>query len=242
LERKDIDLPPGSYVQLKVSDTGRGMDRRTLSRIFEPYFSTKKRGEGTGLGLAVVHGIVKNLNGAIVVYSEPCEGTTFNVFIPRVDTEKDQVNLQIEPSPGGSETILLVDDEEIVMEIGREILEDLGYRVVARVSSIEAYNAFHASPDKFDALVTDYTMPQMTGIELVRKIKGLRGDLPTIMCTGFSTELTAPKLHDAGVDILLNKPILSHELAVALRKLLDRGSGNCQEDDRGACPPSGGGQ
>ncbi|MCB2149179.1 MAG: PAS domain S-box protein [Deltaproteobacteria bacterium] len=222
LKRKDIDLLPGAYVQLKISDTGCGMDSRTVARIFEPYFSTKKRGEGTGLGLAVVHGIVKNLNGSIVVYSEPNEGSTFNVFIPRVDAGTVDMLSQATACPGGSETILLVDDEEIVMDISREILESLGYTVVGRVSSIEAYNAFCASPERFDAVVTDYTMPEMTGVALAKAISALRSDIPIVMCTGFSAALTGPKLQGAGIDTLLNKPVLTHELAAALRSLLDR--------------------
>ena len=220
LIRKDIDLPPGAYVQLKISDTGCGMDHQTVARIFEPYFSTKKRGEGTGLGLAVVHGIVKNMNGAIKVYSEPNEGSTFNVYLPLIDAEAESAQSHLQSSPGGSETILLVDDEEIVMEINREILESLGYTVVGRVSSIEAYHAFCAAPERFDAVVTDYTMPEMTGVVLAEKIKRQR-DVPILMVTGFSTELAAPKLRAAGIDTLLNKPVLSHELAVALRAILD---------------------
>jgi signal transduction histidine kinase/ActR/RegA family two-component response regulator len=219
--RKDLDLPPGAYVQLKISDTGCGMDRQTVARIFEPYFSTKKRGEGTGLGLAVVHGIVKNMNGTITVYSEPNQGSTFNVFLPLIDAEIETLQSSVQAAPGGSETILLVDDEEIMMEINREILESLGYTVVGRVSSIEAYHAFCATPDRFDAVVTDYTMPEMTGEELAGKISAQGRKVPILMVTGFSTELTTPKLRDAGIDTLLNKPVLTHELAVALRALLD---------------------
>jgi CheY-like chemotaxis protein len=143
------------------------------------------------------------------------------VFLPLIDAEADTLQPNVQAAPGGSETILLVDDEKIVMEINREILESLGYTVVGRVSSIEAYHAFCAAPDRFDAVVTDYTMPEMTGVELAGKINARRSNVPILMVTGFSPELTAPKLRGAGIDTLLNKPVLTHELAVALRALLD---------------------
>jgi PAS domain S-box-containing protein len=166
------DLPPGEYVCLNVQDTGDGMDAQTMERIFDPYFSTKGVGKGTGMGLAIVHGIVKSHGGGIQVQSEPDKGSTFTVYLPALKTTaKDAHTVAERAIIGGTERILLVDDEEPIVRIEQQLLERLGYQVTARTSSVEALEAFIANPDSFDLIVTDMTMPNMTGIQLARKVK-----------------------------------------------------------------------
>ncbi len=228
-----LNLDAGSYVCLTVSDTGHGMDPETLKQIFDPYFSTKEPGEGTGLGLSVVHGIVSGLGGSIKVYSEQGTGTTFNVILPRIESEDREVNEWPRIYPGGSETILLVDDEEAVLDVTREMLETLGYQVISRISSLEAYQAFLTTPDRFDLVITDHTMPKMSGIELIHKMLVTRKSLPIILCTGFSAGITRKKMDTIGAQAMLNKPVLKQELAQTIRKVLDDqrvNSGSEQED------------
>jgi PAS domain S-box-containing protein len=216
-----LDLKPGPYVRLSVSDTGKGMDKKTMERIFEPYFTTKPEGKGTGLGLSVVHGIVKSLEGAIKVYSEPGKGTTFQLYFPRIEIET-QKDLKIEKSiPRGTEHILLVDDEDVVVELTEEILKDLGYTVTTRNSGAEALKIFREKPDSFDLLITDLTMPGMTGKELAARVLEIRPGFPVILCTGFSIEITKEKEAHHGIRACVNKPILIREIAVTLREVLD---------------------
>ena len=215
------DLTPGVYIRLTVSDNGRGMDADTVKRIFDPYFTTKKQGEGTGLGLSVVHGIVAGMQGAIKVYSEPGEGTTFQVYLPRIEADVIPSDPTMEVLPRGAETLLLVDDEEDVLDMTRELLEGLGYTVVSRTSGVEAFHAFQTNPQRFDLVVTDQTMPKLTGIDLAAKIKALRSDIPVILCSGFSAGIAQQKLGTTRIQALLNKPVLKHELAAAVRTALD---------------------
>lgn len=215
------DLNPGRYVVLTIRDTGRGMSPEVMDRIFEPYFTTKKQEEGTGLGLAVVHGIVKEHGGAITVSSVPGKGSTFRIFFPR--WHGDAVVLREEtrePLQKGKESILLVDDEPALLETVRRMLEQLGYSVVSRSSVLDALEAFHVRPDAFDLVITDQTMPKMTGIELTRRITAVRPDLPVILCTGFSDGLTFEKLKAAGVRAFIMKPIAMHDIACTIRKVL----------------------
>lgn len=216
-----LDLKPGPYNRLTVSDNGCGMDTDTVKRIFDPYFTTKKQGEGTGLGLSVVHGIVAGMQGVIKVYSEPGEGTTFQVYLPCIEADPDLNDHTVDVLPRGSETILLVDDEEYVLDMTRELMEKLGYTVASRTSGVEALQAFQANPQRFDLVVTDQTMPKLTGIDLAAKIKALRSDIPVILCSGFSAGIAQQKLGTASVQTLLNKPVLKHELAAAVRNTLD---------------------
>jgi PAS domain S-box-containing protein len=217
------DLNPGAYLKLTVSDTGHGMDRTTVERIFEPYFTTKGPGEGSGLGLAVAHGIVKRHGGIITVYSEPEIGTTFNVFLPGLDSDREVVgnDENITSLPGGNECILFVDDEAILAEMGQRLLEGLGYTVVAVTGSLEALEIFRGRPEEFDLIITDQIMPRMTGLELTRKIRDIRPEMPIILYTGFSEDDIREKAAVLGVENLLTKPVVIRDLADTVRKVLD---------------------
>jgi PAS domain S-box-containing protein len=220
-----LDLRPGPYVKLTVTDNGEGIDAAVGDRIFEPYFTTKAIGDGTGLGLAVVHGIVKGCGGVIKVYSEPGRGTAFHIYLPRL--QKPQVVEVDQPSlrtlVGGTEHLLVVDDEEMLVTLLSEQLKKLEYRVTASKSSIEAWNVFQTQPDSFDLVITDQTMPRMTGVELSKELLRLRPDLPIILCTGFSDGLTPKISREAGIKELLIKPLIMRELSEKVRQLLDSG-------------------
>ncbi|MDT8285325.1 MAG: ATP-binding protein, partial [Thermovirgaceae bacterium] len=215
------DLKPGSYLELSVSDTGDGMDPETRERIFDPYFTTKKKGVGTGMGLAVVHGIVKDHRGAITVQSELGKGTQFDVFFPIADKPVKAAGNEFKPLPGGTEHILLVDDEEPLVRLVKGMLEKLGYRVSARSSSLEALEAFRAHPDRFDLVITDMTMPNMTGEILAQKLMAVRPSIPVVLCTGYSERVTDTKVKSLGIRELIMKPILIREMAFTLRRILD---------------------
>lgn len=215
-------LTAGPYVRLLVSDTGHGIDPAVIDRIFDPFFTTKKPGEGTGLGLSVVYGIVKSYKGAINVYSEPGIGTTFKVYLPRIETSTAIETKSIEPIPGGKEHILFVDDEEMLAEIGRDMVQYLGYTVAARTSSIEALEAFRAQPARYDMVITDMTMPNMTGVELAREIHRVQPDIPIIICTGFSELINEAEARRLGIQKLLMKPLFLKDLALAMRDILDK--------------------
>lgn len=215
------DLEPGKYVKLVVGDTGHGMDETTKSRVFDPYFTTKKSGEGTGLGLSTVHGIVKEHGGTIKLFSEVNIGTTFQVFFPLEESGADSSLETIVDMPRGNENILLVDDETLLLNLGKELLEGLGYRVQTRASSIDALEAFRANPDKYDLIFSDLTMPHMTGDVLAREVKGLRPEIPFIICTGYSTKINEEKFKDIGINAVLMKPVTFQEMADAVRKSLD---------------------
>jgi CheY-like chemotaxis protein len=216
-----LDIKPGPYVRLSVSDTGKGMDKKTMERIFEPYFTTKPEGKGTGLGLSVVHGIVKSLEGAIKVYSEPGKGTSFQLYFPRIETEIRQDLKTGKSIPKGTEHILLVDDEDVVLELTEEILEELGYTVTTRNSVSEALKTFRENPDTFDLLITDLTMPGMTGKELATRVLEIRPGFPVILCTGFNTELTKKEGSSNSIRAYITKPILIREIAETIREVLD---------------------
>jgi len=212
---------PGPYLRLTVSDTGHGMEKKVIDRIFEPYYTTKEKGEGTGMGLSVVHGIVKGHGGAITVYSEPGKGSTFNVFLPRIEeVEVVAETEEMMPIPMGKERILFVDDEPAIVDIGKGMLEHLGYTVVTRTSSIEALEAFKAMPDKFDLVITDMTMPKMTGDELAKELMKIRTDIPIIVCTGFSERINEEKAKAMGIRAFVMKPIVQREMAKAIREAM----------------------
>jgi signal transduction histidine kinase/ActR/RegA family two-component response regulator len=223
-----LSILPGKYVMLEVSDTGHGMDRVTVDRIFDPYFTTKRKGEGTGMGLAVVHGIVKSHNGHISVYSEPEIGTTFKVYLPQFEGDLTsgmkaggEAVSSVEALPGGTERILLVDDEEQIVEALSLMLESLGYTVNGHTDSLEALATFTKEQGRFDLVVTDMTMPKMTGRELAQKILALRPDMPIILCTGFSEMIDAGRSEIAGVKEFIMKPVIKADLARLVRKALD---------------------
>ncbi len=220
---KDQSMTPGAYVCLTVADTGPGMDQAVISRIFEPYFTTKENGKGTGLGLAVVHGIVKSYKGDIKVYSEPGEGTAFHVYLPVIKSQVETDEAEaVTPVQKGTERILLVDDEDSIVRMEKQMLERLGYHVTERTSSIEALEAFRAAPDKFDLVITDMTMPNMTGVQLSQKLLEIRSDIPIIICTGFSTKIDDAKATAAGIRGYVMKPIIMREIAKKIREVLEK--------------------
>ncbi len=218
------NLTVGHYVLTRIADTGKGITPENQDKIFEPYFSTKSQEKGTGLGLSVSYGIVKNAGGSITVKSTPGKGTQFDVFLPVADEGeimgRDRVDA-FSPLPTGSEHILLVDDEHRIVELVRQMIETLGYKVFPRTSSIEALEAFRYDPGRFDLVLTDQTMPNMTGIELAKKIMEIRPDIPIIICTGFSEKVTTEKIKAIGIKAILNKPILNTDMAVTIRSVLD---------------------
>ncbi len=220
------DLHAGPYVELSVKDTGHGMGKEVLERIFDPFFTTKKQGRGTGLGLPVVYGIVKDHGGGIVVESEPGKGTTVRVLIPRAEpVEEPPEAVPDGLPPGGSERILYVDDEEDLVATTGEMLRRLGYEVVATTGSVEALKLFTAHPGRFDLIITDQTMPLLTGTELIREIRLLRPDVPVLLCSGFMDEdedAICEEARAAGIAEVLRKPVDRDEMARAIRRILDR--------------------
>jgi PAS domain S-box-containing protein len=214
----------GRYLKLRVTDTGHGITPEVLPRIFEPYFTTKEVGKGTGLGLATVHGIVKSYGGGITVSSEPGEGAVFEIYFPRIDTEKEPTAVdQSEPLLlGEQERILFVDDESSIVEINQFLLKHLGYQVEGRTSSIEARELFRAHPDRFDLVITDMTMPNMTGDKLAQELLKIRPGIPIILCTGFSERITADKAKAMGIEEFVTKPLIIYDLAKLIRRALDR--------------------
>jgi signal transduction histidine kinase/CheY-like chemotaxis protein len=222
-ESKDSSLPPGQYAMLSVSDNGVGIAPANKDKIFEPYFTTKGPGKGTGLGLSVVYGIVKEHRGEIKVYSEVGKGTTFNIYIPLM-AKSDIVELSSEKVAveRGSEHILLVDDEEAISNLEKQILERLGYTVSERTSSFEALEAFRANPDRYDLVISDMSMPNMTGDALAREMLSIRPGIPIIICTGFSERVNEDLATGMGIKGFLMKPITISALANEVRRVLDK--------------------
>jgi PAS domain S-box-containing protein len=233
LSLKSVDLSPmdldqfpemeaGRYLQLSVHDTGAGMTENVIERIFEPYFTTKEHGEGTGLGLSVVHGIVRSCGGSIKVYSEIGKGTAFDIFLPTVKVaplaEKSHAR---PPLSSGSERILLVDDEQQIVRMMQQMLENLGYSVVAFTSSLEALAFFEQHAVDFDLVISDLTMPKITGPELARKLLEIREGAKILLCTGFSEGISKEKANALGIKGIVRKPITMGDLAVAVRTVLD---------------------
>ena len=216
------DIGPGNYVMLKVSDTGTGIEPGIMDKIFDPFFTTKPTGEGTGMGLAMVHGIVKSHGGAINIYSEPGKGTTFVVLLPRI--EKGTKLETKEPGqvlPKGNEKILFIDDELAIANLGQQMLERLGYMVETRTSSIEALKAFQNRPDKYDLVMTDMTMPNMTGENLAKELMRIRPNIPIIISTGFSIQMDEKKARNMGIKAFVMKPFIMKDVAETIRKVLD---------------------
>jgi PAS domain S-box-containing protein len=217
---KPLELDVGNYLKLTVEDSGHGMDRTTMDHIFEPFFTTKGPGEGTGLGLAVVHGIVTSHGGAITVSSRMGKGTAFQVFLPRLETGATAETEVIAELPGGTERILLVDDEEPLANAVKQLLEYLGYEVKVATSSAEALLAFRRQPEDFDLVITDYTMPKMTGTDLAEQILQIRPGIPIILCTGFSERINEEGAKKAGICAFLMKPGNRRDIALLVRKVL----------------------
>ena len=213
-------IKPGLYMKLTVSDTGIGISPDIMDRIFDPFFTTKGLGEGTGLGLSVVHGIVKQSGGYITIESESGKGSTFDVYFPKIEEQPQPEAPLGDEIPVGFERILFVDDEEALVEMGEEVLAELGYAVTSKMSSEEALSLLKEDPTRFDLVITDQTMPEMTGIELARQILSVRPDMPIIMATGFSHLVDADKAKAAGIRAFVMKPLTKGEIARTIRKVL----------------------
>lgn len=219
----ELELPPGKYICLEVSDTGCGMDEETKGKIFDPYFTTKEIGKGTGLGLAVVHGIVTGHNGFINVYSEPGQGTTFHAYLPMIeaDAEKHEPQTTKEPVRGGNERIIFIDDEEVLVTLACEFLKTYGYKVTSFTNAVQAMQDFTKHPDQYDLVISDMSMPYMSGLQLTQEIKKLRPRIPIILCSGHSEITTKQKALTMGVNRYIQKPVEMENIAHAIRELLD---------------------
>jgi len=217
-----LDIDAGTYLRLTVSDTGYGMTSDVKDRIFEPYFTTKEKGVGTGMGLSVVNGIVNSHGGTITIESEPGKGSTFHVYIPLIQEGVIKPEIDIDaPISIGNERILFIDDELALVDIGKEMLKHFGYEVTSRTSSIEALELFRTKPDRFDLVITDMTMPNMTGDKLAKELIKIRPDIPIIICTGFSERISEEKAKGMGIKAFAMKPLVMQDLAKTVRKVLD---------------------
>ena len=216
-----LDLQPGHYIKLTISDTGHGIDPDNIQRIFDPFFTTKSVDEGTGLGLSVVYGIVKNHGGIINVTSKIDEGATFNVYLPKIIHEEVTIAKMSGSIIGGTERILFVDDEQALVDIGKCLLSSLGYDVTGVLSSVEAMNLFQTKPQSFDLIITDMTLPKMNGIVLARKILKIRPDIPILLCSGIRESDTEKQAKSLGISAYLTKPLARKELAKVVRDALD---------------------
>jgi PAS domain S-box-containing protein len=214
------DLTSGSYVRLAVTDTGTGIPPEVVHRIFDPFFTTKKPGEGTGLGLSVVYGIVSGYGGTITVHSKPGTGSAFTVYLPAIACEATAEEEPLNAIPRGKERILFVDDEDILAEMGRDLLEDLGYTVTAMTDSLSAWDVFRAQPDQFDLVITDMTMPGMTGAELAKELLKIRPKIPIILCTGYSEFITEEKAKKIGIQGFAFKPLTIKILTQLISQVL----------------------
>jgi CheY-like chemotaxis protein len=217
----DATLAPGAYLRLQVRDTGQGMGADVLARLFEPFFTTKGRQGGTGIGLAVVHGVVADLDGVIDVASTPGRGSLFTLWLPvSAQPVEPAVDDTAVPALGNGQTVLVVDDEPALVELAEEMLAELGYEPRGTVSSAEALQALRENPAGFDLLLTDEVMPEMNGTALARAAHELRPDLPIVLCSGYGGEQFEARVAAAGVRVVLAKPLTAHALARALQHAL----------------------
>jgi PAS domain S-box-containing protein len=223
LDLIDPDIKSGTYACLSVTDTGKGMNKELIQKIFDPFFTTKEKSRGTGMGLAVVHGIVKNMGGAIQVYSELGKGSEFKIYFPIETSSFDQQSIKMhETIQGGMEQILLIDDETAILTMEKQLLERLGYHVTSHTSSLKALEVFRDSPDKFDLVITDMAMPNMPGDKLSAELTKIRSDIPILLCTGFSETLFEEKAESLGINGFLLKPIVMKNLSHKIREVLDK--------------------
>lgn len=213
------DLKPGTYVELGIRDNGEGIDPVNIGRIFDPFYTTKERGKATGLGLAVVYGIVKEYGGNIAVQSEKGEGTLFSIYLPSIESSSEAGKIE-ENIPGGRESILFVDDEESLALTGVEMLQHLGYDAVGATNSREALEIFRENPDRFDLVITDLTMPNLTGIDFAKELMKTRPDLPIILSTGFSELITEEEAKKIGIREFFMKPYSLEQMAQGIRRVL----------------------
>ncbi|MCK5545136.1 MAG: response regulator, partial [Desulfobulbaceae bacterium] len=217
------NISPGRYVRITVRDTGKGIDSKIMDRIFDPYFTTRKIGQGSGMGLSVVRGIVGNHNGCVMAESEPGQGATFLVFFPVVEKKPDSESESGKELFAGNESILFVDDEPALARLGEIILSRLGYSVVSAAGPLKALEIFEAEPDRFDLLVTDYAMPDMSGVVLAKRIKEIRPSIPVILCTGFKEQVADEKIRTEVVSRVMIKPVDRLNLSRTVREALDSG-------------------
>jgi len=227
LNEQDIvgqDIQKGIYACLTVSDTGTGIPENIKDKIFDPFFTTKEQGKGTGLGLSSVYGIVDSAGGAIRVHSEIRKGTEFNIYLPVAESylKKDDTFQVKIPTQGGTERILIVDDEVVLIALQKSMLERLGYQVTSRTSSIEALEAFRANPDKFDMVITDMAMPNMSGDKLAVELIKIRPDIPILLSTGFSTIMSEEKALSMGIRGFVMKPFTIRDIDKKIRDVLDK--------------------
>ena len=215
-------LKPGGYVKIRVSDTGQGISPENMERIFDPYFTTKDIEKGTGLGLSVVHGIVTNYGGKIAVESELGKGTVFSIWLPAVKSRKPDLLKQEKELPRGTEKILVVDDEKEIVDSLGLMLKKLGYEVTTRTSSIEALEAFRSNPGKYDLVITDMTMPNMTGKDLVKALLDINPEIPVVLCTGFSLQVDESIADEIGISAYIMKPVIMGDIATTIREVLDK--------------------
>lgn len=213
-------LKPGYYIKLTIEDNGAGMDQQTLEQVYDPFFTTKQLGDGHGMGMATVHGIIENLTGGITAASSPGQGTTFEILLPRLITEKTR---DLDPGNlgSGNEHILLVDDEEELARMSRMLLSTLGYRVKTITEPKEALSLFHQNPDHFDLIITDQNMPELSGLEMAEEMLRTRADIPILICTGYSKEVTAEKIKNSGIRGVIIKPFSLQEVSLVIRQTLD---------------------
>jgi CheY-like chemotaxis protein len=222
-ESNVFPLTPGNYIYLSIADTGQGIPEDVVERIFEPFFTTKKEGKGSGIGLSVVHGIIQSHNGYINVKSKPGKGTCFEVYLPVYigDIQMEDKIREDRPIRKGNEHILLVDDDKKVAFMVRHMLEKLGYQVTCILKSPEAAQKFAASPDIYDLVITDLTMPGLTGFELAEQLCSIRPDIPIILCTGFGEHINKNRYRHMGIKGFLNKPVSVKSLSNLVRDILD---------------------
>jgi PAS domain S-box-containing protein len=221
----DLGIEPGEYLQLAVKDAGSGMTPEVMKRVFEPFFTTREVGKGTGMGLAMVYGIVTDLRGTITVESEPGVGSIFRLFLPKVKSEMTTESLKAaDDDPRGKERILFLDDEELLVEWGRAALTRLGYKVTSMTDSVDALKTFSSDPSQFDLIITDQTMPGLTGMQLAQKLLKIRPDIPIILCTGHSETVTLEDVQAAEIRELLMKPVNKTKIARTIRSVLDQKS------------------
>jgi PAS domain S-box-containing protein len=227
LDKKDfvIGLKPGNYIEIKVSDTGVGIARDNLELIFEPYFTTKATGKGTGMGLAMVQGVIESYGGKITVDSKLGKGTIFKIYVPITKKRSAQIEYVSEQLPTGTERILFVDDEAPIAKMGSQILERLGYSLTSRTSSVESLELFQTKPNDFDLVVTDMTMPNLTGDKLAIELMKIRPDIPVILCTGYSNKISDETASEIGIKAFAYKPVVKADLAKTVRKVLDDAKG-----------------
>ena len=231
---RHANLCPGKYLRISVADTGCGIPQEKIDRIFDPYFTTKPVGEGTGMGLSTVHGIVTDHGGGIKVYSEVDAGTAFDIYLPAANSAIRASTGETANMPTGRERILFVDDEKVLIDIGRDLLTRLGYQVETRASALDAVEAFRATPMKYDLVISDMAMPKMDGMQLAKAVKAVRPEIPIILCSGFSEKFGSLALKEILAEAILMKPVAYAELAGTVRRVLDGRHGDSMEKSLGS--------